>query len=80
MSCSTCDNTLIRFVCLEDGILTRWTLDLSDVKSGWKEVMSFDIRSHVPLPPESCWLSCPLLSVVQDCVVYVMLISTTGRH
>jgi hypothetical protein len=67
MSCSTCDNTVIRFVCFENRILTRWTFDLSDVKSGWKEVMSFGIGS---LPPES-WVSCPLLSVVEDSVVYV---------
>ena len=70
MSCSTCDNTVIRFVCFENRILTRWTFDLSAVKSGWKEVMSFDIRSRVPVPPES-WVSCPLLSVVEDSVVYV---------
>lgn len=70
MSCSTCDNTVIRFVCLENRILTRWTFDLSDVKSGWKEVMSFDIPSRVPVPPES-WVSCPLLSVAEDGVVYV---------
>jgi hypothetical protein len=63
-----------------DVILTAWSLDLSDSESGWTKLQSFRIGDVVWSPqtdaggsasPPLFRASCPLLSAVNDGVVYL---------
>jgi hypothetical protein len=63
---SSCQSTIIRFAYVEGRTITMWNLNLADMEFGWKRAMCFDMQ-YTPDGP----ISHPLLSVVEDDVLYV---------